>query len=123
MEGRVAKYSSGVEDSKCPNPDCKKEFADALDELRKNLYGEGPEGDKGVYGAMKKKVGYGTLLVVLSIVCGAVAFFAGLGINHESRISKSEATIERNTGIIKEIKKEAKEERAEILSAIRELKR
>lgn len=108
--------------AECNNPECKAEFKAALHDLSENLYGDGPEGSGGVYGALKRKVGFKTLAIVLGMVLGAISFFAGLGINHESRISKTETTVDRNTGIIKELQASRHMEHQEILSAIRALK-
>jgi len=92
----------------CKSPECKKEFEGAIDSLTEkavalenNLYGEGPEGEGGVYGALKKKVSYKVLTLLLSAVVGVIGFFAGFGINHESRLSKTETHVETNTGVIK----------------------
>jgi hypothetical protein len=120
-ESVTIKYISGLDDTKCSNPDCRKEIREAIESLKDNLYGEGPEGSKGVYGVLKKKVSYSFLVVIAGIVLGTIAFFAGLGINHESRISKTEVVVERNTEIIKELGKETRRNQSEILTAIKEL--
>lgn len=73
------KYVSGLEDTKCSNPDCRSEFKAALTDLRDNLYGEGPEGDKGVYGVLKRKVSYKVLTIILSMVLWSSSIFRRFG--------------------------------------------
>ncbi len=116
--------------AECNSPECKREFKTALDKMEENLYGEGPEGDKGVYGALKKKVGYKVMTLLLSAVLAVISFFAGFGINHESRISKTEVMIETNTkslGIVcndvERMKRQSTADVKSILDAISELKK
>jgi len=111
--------------SGCQDTDCKK----SLEDLKKDVYGDGPEGGTSVYGALKKKVSYKVLTLLLSAVLGVIGFFAGFGINHERRLTKTETTVDRYVEVIKKscadidmLKVDRHEDLQQILTAIHELK-
>jgi hypothetical protein len=57
--------------------------------VKKNLFGEGPDGLGGVYGALKSKVGYKSFAVFMALALAVL----GWVMLHESRISKAETTL------------------------------
>jgi hypothetical protein len=100
------------------------------EKLQKDLHGEGPEGEGGVYGALSKKVSYKALTLLLGFVLTGLSFFAGFGINHESRLSKTEVILETNTKVlttvcndVESMKKQSQTDMRTILDAINELKK
>lgn len=84
----------------CSNPECKQEFKLAMKGLMDDLYGEGPDGDGGVYGVLKKKVSWRALIFLMSPLLGVIGYFIGFAMIHESRLTKAETIIQRNTEII-----------------------
>jgi hypothetical protein len=84
----------------CSNPECKQELKSALDELSDNLYGDGPEGNGGVYGTLKRKVSYSVFYILVMLWVGAMSSIVTFGILHEQRLSKTETIVEINTRTI-----------------------
>ena len=99
----------------CPDPECKEDFR----LLRDSLYGKGPEGTGGVYGALKSKVGF----KAFSVFMGIALLVLGWVMLHESRISKAETTLSTICKDVDALKTQNTESTKKILHAIDELKR
>ena len=99
----------------CPDSECKAEFQ----KMKTNLYGEGPEGDGGVYGALKRKVGFKAFAVFM----GVALLVLGWVMLHESRISKAETTLSTICKDVDSLKTQNTESTKQILTAIEGLKK
>ena len=114
----------------CPDPECKQSFKMEIKIMKENLYGKGPEGDGGIYGALKKRVTYKAFFWVILVLLGGIGTFSSAILLHESRISKNESAVQTLCTDVSAIKLEQKllsqaqkTGTKEILEAIEGLKR
>jgi len=113
----------------CPDPECKQEFKAEIKTMNENMYGKGPEGNSGVYGALKKRVTFKVFFWVILGLLGGVGTFSSVILLHESRISKNESAVQTLCSDVSAIKEQQKRLTTaqtagtrEILEAIESLK-
>jgi hypothetical protein len=94
----------------CLDPECKND----LKRVREHLYGDGPEGTGGVYGALKTKVGF----KAFSVFMGIALLVLGWVMLHENRISKVETMISSLCREVDALKTQNTESTKKILHAI-----
>lgn len=104
-----------MEMTHCPDSDCKED----VKRMKRNLYGEGPEGEKGVYGALKMKVSYKVFSVLFAVAMAII----GWSMAHESRISKTESMVNVLCEDVKGLKTQGEKSTKAILDAIKDIKR
>ena len=103
----------------CQSPKCEARFIESIQKIEKAIFGVGPEGNKGVYGILMKKVSY----KAFSVFMGVALLILGWTMIHEGRISKSETIISSLCEDVKAFKAQNDKNTKEIINVIKELKK
>ena len=106
---------------KCPNPECKREIEKMMANIEKNIYGEGPEGEKGVYGALASKFSKWEGRAFFGLIAAVLLSLIMLLVGHEGRIAKNETNVAAALAAIDKTSKSIDEGQTAILKAIHKL--